>query len=122
MFMYVKLACLMLLAALSNAICMYNWFFPFFAIDICKCFLLSCFIFVYGHIDCLIQVLFSIMHSTFNLFVLPNSMFALLIVKGPCAQRRNRTKNNHCKFFFTNVGMFLISMYVHFNFNKFYLL
>ena len=34
----------MLLAALSNAVCLYN---AFFAIDFCKCSLFSCFILVY---------------------------------------------------------------------------
>ena len=33
--LYVMLACLMLFAALSNAVCLYN---AFFAIDFCKCF------------------------------------------------------------------------------------
>ena len=42
--LYIMLAYLMLLAALSNAACLHN---AFFAIDFCKCFLfhaLSCFI------------------------------------------------------------------------------
>ena len=39
--LYVMLAYLMLLAALSNAVCLNN---AFFAIDICKCFLFSCFV------------------------------------------------------------------------------
>ena len=42
---------LMLFAALTNAVCLYNA--SFFAIDFCKCFLFSCFVFVYGHIVCL---------------------------------------------------------------------
>ena len=44
--LYIVLAYLMLLAALSNAVCLYNVFF-FFAIDFCKCFLFSCFVLVY---------------------------------------------------------------------------
>ena len=36
---------LMLFAALTNAVCLYNA--SFFAIDFCKCFLFSCFVFVY---------------------------------------------------------------------------
>ena len=36
--LYVMPAYLMLFAALSNAVCLYNTFF-FFAIDFCKCFL-----------------------------------------------------------------------------------
>ena len=42
--LYVMLACLMFLAALSNAVCLYN---AFFSIDFCKCFLFSCFVLVY---------------------------------------------------------------------------
>ena len=44
--LYIMLAYLMLFAALSNAVCMYNAFF-FFAIDFCKCFLFPCFVLVY---------------------------------------------------------------------------
>ena len=39
--LYIVLAYLMLFAALSNAVCLYNA--SFFAIDFCKCFLFSCF-------------------------------------------------------------------------------
>ena len=39
--LYVMLAYLMLFAALCNAVCLHNASF-FFAIDFCKCFLLSC--------------------------------------------------------------------------------
>ena len=39
------LAYLMLFAALTNAVCLYNA--SFFAIDFCKCFLFSCFVSVY---------------------------------------------------------------------------
>ena len=39
MLLYIMLAYLMLLAALSNAVCLYNA--SFFAIDFCKCFLFS---------------------------------------------------------------------------------
>ena len=38
MLLYIMLAYLMLFAALSNAVCLYNAFFV--AIDFCKCFLL----------------------------------------------------------------------------------
>ena len=37
--LYIMLAYLMLLAALSNAVCLDNAFYLFFAIDFCKCFL-----------------------------------------------------------------------------------
>ena len=43
MLLYIMLAYLMLFADLSNAACLYN---AFFAIDICKCFLFTCFVFV----------------------------------------------------------------------------
>ena len=42
--LHIMLAYLMLFAALSNAVCLYN---AFFAIDFCKCFLFSCFVLVY---------------------------------------------------------------------------
>ena len=44
--LYIMLAYLMLFAALSNAVCLYN---AFFAIDLCKFFLVSCFVLVYCH-------------------------------------------------------------------------
>ena len=52
--LYIVLAYLMLFAALTNAVCLYNAsFFHFFI---------------------------SIMHSAFNLFVFPNSMFTPLLL------------------------------------------
>ena len=44
--LYIVLAYLMLFAALTNAVCLNNASF-FFFIDLCKCFLFSCFVFVY---------------------------------------------------------------------------
>ena len=58
----IMLVYLMLLAALCNAVCLYN---AFFTIDFCKCFLFSCFALVYLHIVCLFQVLLCIMRSVF---------------------------------------------------------
>ena len=69
-------AYLMLLAALSNAVCLYN---AFFAIEFCKFFLFSCYILVYRHIVCLFHVLICIMHSVSNLLVCPNSMLTLFL-------------------------------------------
>ena len=43
--LYVMLAYLMLFAAIYIAVCLHNA--SFFAIDFCKCFLFSCFVFVY---------------------------------------------------------------------------
>ena len=76
--LYIVLAYLMLFAVLTNAVCLYNA--SFFAIDFCKCFLFSCFVFVYRHIVCLFNFFISIMHSAFNLFVFPNSMFTPLLL------------------------------------------
>ena len=42
--LYIVLAYLMLFAALTNAVCLYN---AFFDIDFCKCFLFSCIVSVY---------------------------------------------------------------------------
>ena len=75
--LYIVLAYLMLFAALTTAVCLYNA--SFFAIDFCKCFLFSCFAFVYLHIVCLFHFFICIMHSAFNLFVFPNSMFTPLL-------------------------------------------
>ena len=77
MLLYIMLANLMLFAALTNAVCLHNA--SFLAIDFCKCFLFSCFVFVYRHIVCLFHFFICIMHSAFNLFVFPNSMFTPLL-------------------------------------------
>ena len=57
MLLHIMLAYLMLFAALSNAVCLNNAFFLFFAIDFCKCFLLhtlSMFIssMIFHHVQC----------------------------------------------------------------------
>ena len=70
--LYIVLAYLMLFTALTNAVCLNNAS-SFFS-DLCKCFLFSCFVFVY--FICLI----CIMHSAFNLFVFPNYMFTSLLL------------------------------------------
>ena len=44
MLLYIMLY-IVLFAALTNAVCLYNA--SFFVIDFCKCFLFSCFVFVY---------------------------------------------------------------------------
>ena len=73
------LAYLMLFAALTNAVCLNNasLFLSFF-IDLCKCFLFSCFVFVYFHMNDCSFFLICIMHSAFNLFVFPKYMFTSL--------------------------------------------
>ena len=58
--LYIVLAYLMLFATLTNAVCLYNA--SFFAIDFCKCFLLSCFVLVYWHIVCLFISFFNLHH------------------------------------------------------------
>ena len=71
--LYIVLAYLMLFAALTNAVCLNNAsFFSFFFIDLCKCFLFSCFVIVYFFF------LICIMHSGFNMFLFPNYMFTSL--------------------------------------------
>ena len=70
--LYIVLAYLMLFAALTNAVCLNNA--SSFFIDLCKCFLLSCFVFVY------FIFFICIMHSAFNLLVFPNYMFASLLL------------------------------------------
>ena len=56
--LYIMLAYLMLVASLSKAVCLSNDFLKssFFAIDICKLFLLSCLVLASWHIACLFQV------------------------------------------------------------------
>ena len=76
--LYIVLAYLVLFAALTNAVCLHNA--SFFAIYFCKCFLFSCFVFVYWHIVFFFFFFISIMHSAFNLFVFPNSMFTPLLL------------------------------------------
>ena len=68
---FIVLACLMLFAALTNAVCLNN---DFFFSDLCKCFLFSCFVFVH------FIFFICIMHSAFNLFVFPNYMFTSLLL------------------------------------------
>ena len=74
--MYIVLAYLMLFDALTNAVCLNNasFFLSFFVIELCKCFLFSCLVFVY------FIFLICIMHSAFNLFVFPNYMFTSLLL------------------------------------------
>ena len=69
--LYIVLAYLMQFAALTNAVCLNNASSSFF-IDLCKCFLFSCFVFVY------LFFFICIMHNAFNLFVFPNYMFTSL--------------------------------------------
>ena len=70
--LYIVLSYLMLLASLTNVVCLNNA--SFFVIDLCKCFLFSCFVFVY------FIFFICIMHSAFNLFVFPNYMFTSLLL------------------------------------------
>ena len=90
--LYIVLAYLIMFAALTNAVCLYNA--SFFAIEFCECFLFSCFVLVYCRIVCLFHVLICIMHSALNLLGFPNSIFTPLLffsMKGLCALRRNST-------------------------------
>ena len=74
--LYIVLAYLMLFAALSNAVCLYNVSFLQMISAIAFYFLvLSWFI----DTVCLFHVLICIMHSAFNLLVFPNTMFTPLL-------------------------------------------
>ena len=64
-------------ASLLNAVCLNNtsfFLFLLFFVDLCKCFLFSCLVFVY------FIFFICIMHSAFNLFVFPNYMFTSLLL------------------------------------------
>ena len=80
-------AYLMLSAALSIAVCLYDAYF--YAIDLCKCFLASCLVLVYWHIVCLFLILFCIMLSAFNLLVFLILDHTVFLVKGQCALWRD---------------------------------
>ena len=68
--LYIVLAYLMLFAALTNAVCLYNAsFLPLISANAFYFHALSLFISFF---------LICIMHSAFNLFVFPNSMFTSL--------------------------------------------
>ena len=115
MLLYIMLAYLMLLAALSNAVCLY---IAFFAIDFCKCFLSSCLVLVCWHIVCLFQVWFSIMRSAFNLLVFPNSMSTpFFIWKGHVLSGEIALKNNDYYYYSTiNILSFFFksNSYIHY--------
>ena len=90
--LYIVLAYLMLFAALSNAVCLYNAsFLPMISANAFYFHVLSWFI----DTVCLFHVLICIVHSAFNLLVFRNSMFTPLLffylLKGLCALRRNST-------------------------------
>ena len=72
--LYIVLAYLMLFAALTNAVCLNNasFFLPLiFIFMLCLCLLTH---------SLYISFFICIMHSAFNLFVFPNSMFTLLLL------------------------------------------
>ena len=74
--LYIVLAYLMLSAALTSAVCLYNAsFLPLFSANAFYFHALS---FLLTH--SLFISLICIMHSAFNLFVFPNSMFASLLL------------------------------------------
>ena len=75
--LYILLAYLMLFATLSNAVCLCNAsFLPMISAIAFYFHVLSWFI----DTVCLFHVLICIMHSAFNLFVFPNSMFTPLLL------------------------------------------
>ena len=103
--LYIVLTYLMLFAALTNAVCLYNA--SFFAIDFCKCFLFSCFVFVYWHIVCLFHFFISIMHSAliclfFLILCLHRCccLFLFYIWKGYELSGGIALKNNHYYYYY----------------------
>ena len=74
--LYIVLACLMLFAALTNAVCLNNasFFFLFFFSFICTN------AFYFHALLCLFHFFICIKHSAFNLFVFPNYMFTSLLL------------------------------------------
>ena len=75
--LYIVLAYLMLFAALTSAVCLYNASFfghcflqMLFILMLCLCLLTHS----------LFHFFICIMHSAFNLFVFPNSMFTSLLL------------------------------------------
>ena len=85
--LYIVLAYLMLFAALTNSVCLNNAsFFFLFKYFLCQGYELSGELalknnhYYYYYIDCLFHFFISIMHSAFNLFVFPNSMFTPLLL------------------------------------------
>ena len=69
--LYIVLAYLMLFAVLTNAVCLYNAsFLP----------LISANAFYFHALSLFISFFIFIMHSAFNLFVFPNSMFTPLLL------------------------------------------
>ena len=100
--LYIMLVYLLLFAALSNAVCLYNAFFCYWFL---KCFLSSCFVLVYWHIVCLFQVWFSIMRSAFDLLVFPNSMFTPFFMwKDNVLSGEIALKNNHYYYYYLFTG------------------
>ena len=75
--LYIVLANLMLFAAITNAVCLYNAsFLPLISANALYFHALSLFI----DAVCLFHFFICIMHSSFNLFVFPNSMFTPLLL------------------------------------------
>ena len=77
--LYIVLACLMLFAALTNAVCLNNasFFFLFFSFLSLIC----ANAFYFHALSLFISFFFiCIMHSAFNLFVFPNYMFTSLLL------------------------------------------
>ena len=74
--LYIVLAYLMLFAALTNAVCLYNAsFLPLISANAFYFHALSLFI----DTVCLFHFFICIMHSAFNLFVFPNCMFTFFV-------------------------------------------
>ena len=109
--LYIVLAYLILFAALINAVCLYNasffchWFLQMlFIFMLCLCLLTH---------SLFISFFISIMHSAFNLFVFPNSMFTPLLLlffyiwKGYELSGEIALKNNHYYYYIVCLFHFL---------------
>ena len=72
--LYIVLAYLMLFAAFTSFVCLYNASF------FCHCFLQMLFIFMLCLCLLTHSLFICIMHSALNLFVFPNSMFTSLLL------------------------------------------
>ena len=90
MMLYIIPAYLMLFFALPNAVCLYNALTIFWPLIFVNAFCLHALSWFIDTV-CLFQVLFCIMHSAFNLFVFPISMFIPFFVhlmKELCALKK----------------------------------
>ena len=102
--LYIMLAYLILLAALSNAVSLHDayllYLFIYFVIDFCKCFF---FMLCLGLLTHSLFISGIILHSAFNLLVFPNSMFTpffTYLLKGYVLSGEIALQNNHYYYYY----------------------